>query len=136
MTVVPLVKRKILEKVMAKSVMLSSQHTNTDKRWERGVLHTVNGASIAAGDDDEPAPTPRPNMGAYVGVAAKNIQGYRGPTTWYVFVLAQDVNTVPEGTDPREAAKTMGGILLTSGFGMKWKEEPCEMDYDAVVEVF
>ncbi|KAF2179646.1 hypothetical protein K469DRAFT_693890 [Zopfia rhizophila CBS 207.26] len=76
-----------------------------------------------------------PNTGSYVAVA-NSVEQYSSPTTWYVFVLAQDVNTVAEGTEPREAAKTIGGFLLTTGYKLKWDGSPCEMDYDAVVEIF
>lgn len=56
---------------------------------------------------------------------------------WYVFVFAQNVNDVPEGTDPFEAAKTIGGFVLTPQLKMEFdgNGRPCELAHDAVVVV-
>lgn len=54
---------------------------------------------------------------------------------WFVFVFAQDVNTVLEGTPPREAAKTIGGALLTTQFVVGMNGRPCELKYDAVLQL-
>lgn len=55
--------------------------------------------------------------------------------TWYVFVFAQDVNNVLEGTSPREAAKTVGGLLLTNQFVVGLDGKPCELNHDAIIEL-
>ncbi|KAF3929776.1 hypothetical protein ABW19_dt0206105 [Dactylella cylindrospora] len=135
--------KKLLEKVMVKKIALRTQASKFARGWESGILPVAANGVPAAENED--TPTPRPNIGSYVG----GFSGSReltftdairampqGPTTWYVFVLAQDINTVPEGTDPREAAKTVGGMLLTTSFELGWNGDPCQMDYDAVVEVF
>jgi len=74
----------------------------------------------------------KPNTGSYVG----GILTTRKRTgNWYVFVYAQDVNTVLEGTDPRKAAQTIGGMIVTDQFKLGLNGEPCQLDYDAVVTV-
>jgi hypothetical protein len=85
-------------------------------------------AAAPAGTDDGQ----KPNVGAYVG-APTAIARYGGPVTWYAFVFAQDVNSVPEGTDPRVAAKTIGGMLLTNNFVVGFNDKPCELNYDAAI---
>lgn len=52
-----------------------------------------------------------------------------------MFVFAQGVNTVLDGTDPATAAKTIGGMLLTSQLVLNFDDKPCELNYDAVVSV-
>lgn len=56
------------------------------------------------------------------------------PGTWYLFVLAQDVNTVKQGTDPFTAAHTIGGFVLTNQLELAF-DEPCRLRHDAVVQV-
>ena len=73
-----------------------------------------------------------PNAGNYVG----EVSMIEAPTgNWYVFVFAQDVNTVLDGTDPFTAAQTIGGMLLTSQLVLNFDDKPCQLDYDAVVSV-
>ena len=74
-----------------------------------------------------------PNVGTYCGVVSDITRGKRG--IWYVFVFAQDVNTVAEGTNPRKAAQTIGGMLLTNQFILGLNGKPCELNYDAIVTV-
>jgi len=57
------------------------------------------------------------------------------PGNWYLFVFAQDVNTVKEGTPPFDAAHTIGGLLLTSQFALNFNGPPCELKHDAVIQV-
>ncbi|MCJ1254884.1 hypothetical protein MMC24_002700 [Lignoscripta atroalba] len=71
-----------------------------------------------------------PNTGNYIGTALRLPAG-----TWYVLILAQDVNTVREGTEPRLAARTIGGALLTDQFVFGLGDEPCELNHDAIVTV-
>jgi hypothetical protein len=47
------------------------------------------------------------------------------PGTWYLFVLAQDVNTVGQGTDPFTAAHTIGGFVLTDQLELNF-DSPCQ----------
>lgn len=56
------------------------------------------------------------------------------PGTWYLFVFAQDVNTVPQGTDPFDAAHTIGGFVLTSQLELQF-DAPCQLLHDAVIQV-
>lgn len=56
------------------------------------------------------------------------------PGPWYLFVFAQDVNTVEEGTEPFEAAHTIGGFVLTSQLELNF-DAPCTLRHDAVVQV-
>jgi hypothetical protein len=56
------------------------------------------------------------------------------PGTWYLFVFAQDVNTVTEGTLPFDAAHTIGGFLLTPQLVLNFNQ-PCELNHDAVIQV-
>jgi hypothetical protein len=56
------------------------------------------------------------------------------PGYWYLFVLAQDVNTVLQGTEPFEAAHTIGGFVLTPQLELNF-DEPCQLQHDAVVHV-
>jgi hypothetical protein len=73
-----------------------------------------------------------PNTGNYAG----GVSTIEAPTgNWYVFVFAQDVNTVLDGTDPTTAAQTIGWMLLTSLLVLNFDDKPCELNYDAVVSV-
>jgi hypothetical protein len=56
------------------------------------------------------------------------------PGAWYLFVLAQDVNTVEDGTPPFDAAHTIGGFLLTPQLVLNF-DNPCELNHDGVVQV-
>ena len=56
------------------------------------------------------------------------------PGIWYLFVIAQDVNTVPEGTDPFKAAHTIGGVTLTTQLELGF-DKPCKLAHDAVIQV-
>lgn len=56
------------------------------------------------------------------------------PGTWYLFVFAQDVNIVTEGTPPFDAAHTIGGFLLTPQLVLNF-DKPCELNHDAVIQV-
>jgi hypothetical protein len=56
------------------------------------------------------------------------------PGKWFLFVFAQDVNTVLEGTAPFIAAHTIGGMLLTTQLELQFNK-PCKLDYDAVITV-
>jgi hypothetical protein len=56
------------------------------------------------------------------------------PGDWYLFVFAQDVNTVTEGTPPFDAAQTIGGFVLTSQLTLNFNG-PCQLDHDAVIHV-
>lgn len=53
---------------------------------------------------------------------------------WYLFVFAQDVNTVEEGTEPFKAAHTIGGFVLTSQLELNF-DAPRTLRHDAVVQV-
>lgn len=53
---------------------------------------------------------------------------------WYLFVFAQDVNTVLDGTTPFDAAHTIGGLLRTSQLVLNFNN-PCELNHDAVIHV-
>lgn len=57
------------------------------------------------------------------------------PGNWYLFVFAQDVNTVKEGTPPFDAAHTIGGFLLTSQLELNFNGPPCELNHDSVIKV-
>ncbi|KAL5590170.1 hypothetical protein FOBRF1_013727 [Fusarium oxysporum] len=81
-------------------------------------------------DDGSEPEDINPNIGVY---RAKIMMQKEGSRTWFVFVYAQDVNTVMEGTPPREAAKTIGGALLTRQFVVGLDTKPCELNYDATV---
>lgn len=54
--------------------------------------------------------------------------------TWYLFVFAQDVNTVLEGTDPFVAAHTIGGFVITPQLVLAFNA-PCQLRHDAVIQV-
>jgi hypothetical protein len=56
------------------------------------------------------------------------------PGDWYLFVFAQDVNTVVAGTSPFVAAHTIGGFLLTTQLELAF-DQPCQLDHDAVIHV-
>ena len=75
----------------------------------------------------------KPNSGIYVSVSRGFME--RPVGNWYVYVFAQDVNTVLEGTEPRKAAQTIGGMLLTTQFVFGLNDKPCELNYDAVVNL-
>ena len=49
-------------------------------------------------------------------------------------MIAQDVNTVKEGTDPFDAAHTVGGMVLTTQLRLGI-DKPCELNHDAVITV-
>jgi len=76
--------------------------------------------------------------GGYLFQRRPIVLGYKRiedrPGTWYLFVLAQDVNTVRQGTDPFTAAHTIGGFVLTTQLELAF-DEPCKLRHDAVVQV-
>lgn len=53
---------------------------------------------------------------------------------WYLFIFAQNVNTVKEGTEPFIAAHTIGSFVLTSQLKLDFNN-PCNLDHDAVIHV-
>jgi hypothetical protein len=55
------------------------------------------------------------------------------PGLWYLFVFAQDVNTVPDGTDPFAAAHTIGGFVLTSQ--LELISIDANLNHDVVIQV-
>jgi hypothetical protein len=61
-------------------------------------------------------------------------EGGDPPGRWYLFVVAQDVNTVEEGTDPFDAAHTVGGLVVTTQLVLGI-DQPCELNHDAVIQV-
>lgn len=56
------------------------------------------------------------------------------PGYWYLFVFAQDVNSVLQGTPAFDAAHTIGGFVLTSQLEMNF-DKPCQLRHDAVIQV-
>lgn len=56
------------------------------------------------------------------------------PGSWYLFVIAQDTNTVADGTDPFTAAHTIGGVVLTDQLKLDF-DQPCKLDHDAAIQV-
>ena len=56
------------------------------------------------------------------------------PGDWYLFIFAQDVNTVLQGTEPFEAAHTIGGFVLTDQLDLNF-DQPCTLRHDAVIHV-
>jgi hypothetical protein len=56
------------------------------------------------------------------------------PGDWYLFVFAQDVNTVTEGTPSVDAARTIGGLILTPQLVLNF-DSPCELNHDATIHV-
>lgn len=56
------------------------------------------------------------------------------PGTWYLFVFAQDVNTVLAGTAPYDAAHTIGGFVVTDQLELGF-DQPCQLRHDAVIQV-
>lgn len=56
------------------------------------------------------------------------------PGDWYLFVFAQDVNDVPDGTDAFVASHTIGGMLLTPQLQLAFNA-PCQLNHDAVIHV-
>ncbi len=82
-------------------------------------------------------PDAEPNDGVYTGAYRfSRDAGEKGDPSgnWYLFVVAQDVNTVAEGTDPFEAAHTVGGMVLTTQLQLGI-DKPCELNHDAVIAV-
>ena len=76
-----------------------------------------------------------PNSGNYCIEIPTSLDDPAGD--WYVFVFAQNVNTVLEGTDPYTAAKTIGGFVLTNQLTVSFdpNDSPCELTHDAVITV-
>ncbi|MGY5852828.1 MAG: hypothetical protein RTU92_04605 [Candidatus Thorarchaeota archaeon] len=56
------------------------------------------------------------------------------PGYWYLYVAAQDVNTVLEDTPEQEALDTIGGWLLTPQFKVKIDGD-CELSHDKVIHI-
>jgi hypothetical protein len=85
-------------------------------------LWTEQGECIITELRDDGSNTRQPNTGEYDGrVDLSRKESGR----WYLYVLAQDVNTVLEGTNPRVAAKTIGGLLLTKQLALGLNNKPC-----------
>lgn len=75
------------------------------------------------------------NDGVYTGSYAFGPPDKGDPSgRWFLFVIAQDVNTVAEGTDPFDAAHTVGGIVVTDQLRMG-VNQPCELNPDASIDV-
>jgi hypothetical protein len=53
---------------------------------------------------------------------------------WFLFVIAQDVNTVEQGTDPYDAAHTVGGMVVIPQLELGINK-PCQLKHDAEIEV-
>jgi len=88
-------------------------------------------------DDAGLDPDADPNDGVYTGAYwFSRDAGEKGDPggAWYLFVIAQDVNTVKEGTDPFEAAHTVGGVVVTTQLQLGI-DKPCELNHDAVITV-
>jgi len=79
-----------------------------------------------------------PNDGWYTGGyhlrPGKGEQKVDRPGVWYLFVFAQDVNSVAQGTDPFTAAHTIGGFVLTNQLEIHF-DKPCQLKHDAVIQV-
>jgi hypothetical protein len=78
----------------------------------------------------------KPNSGNYC--MERDIfteEDVNGAGNWYLFVFAQKVNTVLEGTDPITAAKTIGGFVLTPQMVVNFGSKPCQLNHDAVITV-
>lgn len=56
------------------------------------------------------------------------------PGDWYLFVFAQDVNSVEDGTKPFDAAHIIGGFVLTNQLDLNF-DHPCTLLHDAVIHV-
>jgi hypothetical protein len=56
------------------------------------------------------------------------------PGTCYLFVFAQDVNSVLTGTAPYDAAHTIGGFVVTDQLELAF-DQPCQLRHDAVIQV-
>jgi hypothetical protein len=69
-----------------------------------------------------------PNSGTYLGDFGRIPAG-----TYYLLVFAQNVNNDPEGTEPRKAAQTIGGMLLTDQFTLGLNGSPCALHHGAVI---
>jgi hypothetical protein len=50
-------------------------------------------------------------------------------------MFAQDMNTIKKGTEPREAAKTIKGALITTQFTVGFESRPCELNHNTVVDL-
>lgn len=76
------------------------------------------------------------NDGVYTGSYAFSPAPSEGDPSgrWFLFVIAQDVNTVAEGTDPFDAAHTVGGIVVTDQLRMGINQ-PCELRPDGTIDV-
>lgn len=90
--------------------------------------------------DDGRDPDEKAGDGRYCGSYLFRREGGKRPEDedrpgdWYLFVIAQDVNTVPDGTDPFTAAHTIGGFVLTSQLELAF-DQPCQLNHDAVIHV-
>ncbi|KAK9818117.1 hypothetical protein WJX72_007401 [[Myrmecia] bisecta] len=79
--------------------------------------------------------------GTYTGYVDFRFNGIAGLERnpkghWYGFVVAQDVNTVLDGTDPVVAAGTIGGNMLTPVLELSLDPGvPCRLKHDFVVLV-
>jgi len=65
---------------------------------------------------------------------ATHVAKFDPPGTWYLFVFAQDVNTVLAGAGPYEAAHTIGGFVVTDQLQLGF-DEPCQLRHDAAIQV-
>jgi chitodextrinase len=74
----------------------------------------------------------KPNTGEYV--TALEMLGYE-TGNWYLYVYAQDTNTTLEGTEPRTAARKIGGMLVTTQLEFHLDGKPCRLNHDAVITV-
>ena len=124
-----------------KDLMVSAKFVKSDGPLCRGTqlyvtaqLWTLAGHSVIFELRDDGLQTGKANSGVYSGLQ-NLIRNEVLPGTWYLYVIAQDVNTVPEGTDPRQAAKTIGGMIVTKQLTIGLNGQPCRFEHDAVVTV-
>ncbi len=68
------------------------------------------------------------------GQVLTHVQRTDPPGLWYLFVFAQDVNSVVAGTAPFDAAHTIGGFVVTNQLTLAF-DQPCQLKQDAVIQV-
>lgn len=92
-------------------------------RWHRYVMH-----------DDGIWPDEKSNNGTYAAhVDFRRIKAEKG--AWHYFVIAQDVNYAQPDMEPEEAAKIIGGMVLTHQLTLSFTEDECPIIPDGYVLV-
>jgi hypothetical protein len=85
--------------------------------------------------DDGVRPDTKPNDGIYTGIYDFTHEKPDPRGFWHVYVIAQDVNRAQPNLPPEEAAKIIGGMVLTDQVSIDFQGGTCPLVPDGDLHV-